>query len=60
MSQPIQLPKWIDIGLLPLWNLAIALLVAGGVVMLIGHSPWQALSVLLNGALGSARGLGYS
>ncbi|MFX7858222.1 ABC transporter permease, partial [Acinetobacter baumannii] len=23
-------------------------------------SPWQALSVLLNGALGSARGLGYS
>ena len=60
MSQPLQLPRWIDIGLLPLWNLAIALLVAGLVVMVIGHSPWQALTVLLNGALGSVRGLGYS
>ena len=58
MSQPLQLPRWIDIGLLPLWNLAIALLVAGLVVMVIGHSPWQALTVLLNGALGSVRGLG--
>lgn len=60
MSQPLTLPRWIDIGLLPLWNLAIALVVAGLVVMVIGHSPWQALTVLLNGALGSVRGLGYS
>ncbi|MEO6279629.1 ABC transporter permease [Roseateles sp.] len=60
MSQPLTLPRWIDLGLLPLWNLAIALLVAGLVVMVIGHSPWQALTVLLNGALGSVRGLGYS
>ena len=60
MSQPLNLPRWIDIGLLPLWNLAIALLVAGLVVMVIGHSPAQALGVLLNGALGSVRGLGYS
>lgn len=60
MSQPTQLPRWIDIGLLPLWNLAIALVVAGLVVLVIGHSPWQALTVLLDGALGSVRGLGYS
>ena len=36
MSQPVQLPRWIDIGLLPLWNLCIALAVAGLVVLAIG------------------------
>ncbi|RZJ09332.1 MAG: hypothetical protein EOP39_11755, partial [Rubrivivax sp.] len=60
MSQAAPLPRWIDIGLLPLWNLAVALLVAGVVVKAIGHSPWEALTVLLDGALGSVRGLGYS
>lgn len=49
-----------DIGLLPLWNLAVALAVAGLVVLVIGQSPAQALTVLLNGALGSTRGLGYT
>lgn len=60
MSQPVQLPRWIDIGLLPLWNLCIALAVAGLVVLAIGQSPAQALSVMLQGSLGSARGLGYT
>lgn len=54
------LPRWIDVGLLPLWNLAIALLVAGGVVLAIGQSPLDALAVLIPGALGSVRGLGYT
>eukprot|EP01137_Pigoraptor_chileana_P031011 Opistho-2@18235 len=60
MSQPLALPRWIDVGLLPLWNLAIALAVAGGVVLAIGQSPAHAMSVLLNGALGSVRGIGYT
>lgn len=60
MSQPVQLPRWIDIGLLPLWNLCIALAVAGLVVLAIGQSPIQALGVMLQGSLGSARGLGYT
>ncbi|OWQ92992.1 sugar ABC transporter permease [Roseateles aquatilis] len=59
-SQALQMPRWMDLVLLPLWNLLIALLVAGGVVLLIGASPAQALTVLLDGALGSARGLGYT
>jgi simple sugar transport system permease protein len=54
------LPRWIDVGLLPLWNLGIALLVAGGVVLAIGQSPLDALAVLIPGALGSVRGLGYT
>lgn len=60
MSQAKTLPRWIDVGLLPLWNLAVALGVAGLVVLVIGQSPWQALTVLLHGALGSARGIGYT
>lgn len=54
------LPRWIDVGLLPLWNLAIALAVAGLVVLAIGQSPADALAVLIPGALGSVRGLGYT
>ena len=54
------LPRWIDVGLLPLWNLAIALAVAGLVVLAIGQSPLDALAVLIPGALGSVRGLGYT
>ncbi|MCV2352111.1 ABC transporter permease [Paucibacter sp. Y2R2-4] len=59
-GQAIVLPRWIDVGLLPLWNLLVALAVAGGVVLAIGQSPAQALSVLLEGALGSSRGIGYT
>lgn len=59
-AQALQMPRWMDLVLLPLWNLLIALAVAGGVVLLIGASPVQALTVLLDGALGSARGLGYT
>lgn len=60
MSQPYQLPRWVELGVLPLWNLFIALAVAGAVVALIGQSPLQALDVLVQGALGSARGIGYT
>jgi simple sugar transport system permease protein len=60
MSQPLNLPRWVDIGLLPLWNLAIAIVVTGLVVLAIGQSPLQAGITLVQGALGSARGLGYT
>jgi simple sugar transport system permease protein len=60
MNQPLNLPRWVDVGLLPLWNLFIALVVAGLVVLAIGQSPMQALVTLVQGALGSARGLGYT
>jgi general nucleoside transport system permease protein len=59
-AQSLSLPRWIDLGLLPLWNLCIALLVAAGVVALIGHSPIQAFEVLVSGSLGNARGIGYT
>ena len=60
MSQATALPRWADIGLLPLVCLAIALLVAGIVVALVGQSPSQVLAALVQGAFGTARGLSYT
>ena len=49
MSQPVELPRWIDIGVLPLLNLALALLVAGLVVAGIGLDPVQVIAQLVKG-----------
>ena len=43
MSQPVELPRWMDVALLPAVNLAIALLVAGGVVALVVTMPMAQL-----------------
>ena len=60
MSAPAKLPRWAELGLLPLVNLAAALLLAGVVVRILGESPWAAGKLLLAGSLGSQEGLGYS
>lgn len=54
------LPRWAELGLLPLINLGIALLAAGVVVALVGEPPLQVLGLLLQGAFGSARGFSYT
>lgn len=54
------LPRWADLLLLPLLNLAIALLAAGLVVVAVGQDPTQVLSVLIKGAFGTPRGLSYT
>lgn len=60
MSQPIELPRWMDVALLPAVNLAIALLVAGGVTLLVGFDPAQVLTLLAKGAFGSQAGISYT
>jgi simple sugar transport system permease protein len=60
MSQPVELPRWIDVGVLPAVNLAFALLVAGLVVKLVGFDPGQVLALLIKGAFGSKAGLSYT
>lgn len=60
MSQQIELPRWIDVGVLPAFNLACALLVAGLVVKLVGFDPGQVLTLLIKGAFGSKAGLSYT
>ena len=60
MSRPVELPRWIDIAVLPLVNLGLALAVAAAVVAGIGLSPVQVLTLLVKGAFGSAAGLSYT
>jgi simple sugar transport system permease protein len=54
------LPRWIDLGLLPAINLAIALAVCAVVVVVVGHDPGQVLALLVQGAFGSRSGLSYT
>ena len=60
MTQPTELPRWMDVALLPAVNLAIALLVAGAVVLLVGFQPGQVLALLIKGAFGSKAGFSYT
>jgi ABC-type uncharacterized transport system permease subunit len=60
MSAPGKLPRWAELGLLPIVNLGVALLLSGVIVKLLGESPWQALKLMVSGSLGSQDGLGYT
>ena len=59
-SQPTELPRWLDVAVLPAVNLAFALLVAGAVVLLVGFDPEQVLTLLIKGAFGSQAGISYT
>lgn len=60
MSATRKLPRWAELGLLPLVNLTVALLLSGLVVKLLGESPWAALKLLADGAFGSQEAVGYT
>lgn len=60
MSAPAKLPRWAELWLLPLINLAAALILSGVVVKILGESPWAALKLLASGALGTQEGIGYT
>ncbi len=55
-----QLPRWVDLGLIPLLNLAAAFLMAGLVVLLIGENPLDAVRFILIGAFGYGEGIGFT
>ena len=54
------LPLWLTGFLIPLTTVAAAFLAAGLVVVTIGENPFEALGILVGGALGSGYGLGYT
>ena len=61
MSAPYaKLPAWVDYGLIPLINLAVAFLVAGLVVLAVGESPVRAAGLLIEGAFGYGEGIGFT
>ncbi len=56
----VQLPAWINYGVIPLLNLVLAFFFSGLVVWAIGESPIEALRLLLIGALGRGEGIGFT
>ncbi len=60
MSPALPLPRWADVFLLPVACLLVALLAAGVVVAAVGQNPVKVLSVLVNGAFGTPRGISYT
>jgi len=54
------LPLWASAGLLPVINIALAFLVAGGVVALVGEDPVHALTVMVEGAFVYPGSIGYT
>ena len=54
------LPRWIDVGLLPLLNLLAALIVAGIIIAIIGENPFVAMGVMIKGAFVYKGALGYT
>jgi ABC-type uncharacterized transport system permease subunit len=55
-----ELPRWIDIGLIPVLNLGQALLVSGLILLAIGEDPLQAVAIMVRGAFGYQEGIGYT
>jgi general nucleoside transport system permease protein len=61
MSVPAtKLPRWAELGLLPVINLVVALLLSGLIVKVLGESPWAALKLMTAGAFGSQDAIGYT
>jgi general nucleoside transport system permease protein len=60
MTQPVELPRWADVALVPLLTVITAFAVSGLVVLAIGENPLQAMTILFKGALGSKAGWGYT
>jgi simple sugar transport system permease protein len=61
MSVPYaKLPAWADYGLIPLINVVVAFAVAGLVVLLVGESPVEAFTYLIDGAFGRGQNIAYT
>lgn len=56
----VPLPRWVDVGLLPAINLAMALIASGLVVLAVGENPIEAVKLMLVGAFGYEEALGYT
>lgn len=54
------MPKWADVILTPLISLVLAMAISALVILAIGESPWEALTTMIDGALGSSYGWGFT
>ncbi len=54
-----ELPTWVDVGLIPLLNLLLALVATSVIFVIIGENPFEALFIMVKGAVGSIKGWSY-
>ena len=54
------LPRWADMVLTPLISVLLAFAISALVILAIGENPWEALKVMVTGALGSSYGWGFT
>jgi len=59
-SAPAKLPAWIDVGLLPVINVALAFFVSGLLIAALGQDPFEATWIMMRGAFGYQESLGYT
>src|SRR5690606_40893111 len=55
-----KLPRWADLVLVPAISLLLAGIISALVILAIGQSPSEALRTMVQGAVGSAYGWGYT
>ena len=56
----MELPKWVDVVVVPIISLLLAAIISAIVILFIGHDPWDALKTMVSGALGSSYAWGYT
>lgn len=54
------LPRWVELGLIPLLNLTMAFLISGVIVVILGENPLEAVKLLVLGAFGYGEAWGYT
>ena len=54
------MPKWADVILIPVISILLAAFLSALVILAIGENPWSALKLMIDGALGSTYGWGYT
>jgi general nucleoside transport system permease protein len=54
-----ELPRWVDVGVIPLLNLLLALAATSVVFLFIGENPFECLGIMFKGAVGSLKGWSY-
>ncbi|UEM21616.1 ABC transporter permease [Skermanella mucosa] len=59
-GQPGEVPGWVNNALLPVLNLAAALVVSSLVILAIGENPLSAMEVLLYGSFGYPEAIGFT
>jgi general nucleoside transport system permease protein len=59
MSAKGELPRWVDVGVIPLLNLLLALVATSVIFLLIRENPIECLGIMIKGAVGSLKGWSY-